>query len=123
MIEVQVLNLENLVPVEFVSQLSEANVIDVLKDVVNGARDYWVQLAMDRFHTTQSQYVQGIQEVEWRGNDVAVISLVGMLPNILEQGMDRKDMHETLLGPNVPTAPRGQKGKHPRKEGGYYRAI
>jgi hypothetical protein len=37
--------------------------------------------------------------------------------------MPLTDMHDTLLGNDVPTAPMGERGKHERKDGGYYRAI
>jgi hypothetical protein len=122
-ITVEVLNLENLIPLELVSALSEDMVLEVMRDVVNGARDYWIQLAKKQFHTTKVTYIDAIREVEWRGKDTAVIALVGMVPNILEQGMRSVDMHDTLLGPGVPSVPVGKKGKHPRKDGGYYRAI
>jgi len=123
MIQITVLNLENLIPLELVTALNEDAVMEIMHDVIDGARDHWIQLASKHFHTTKVDYINGIQPVEWQGNDTAVISLVGLLPNILEQGMGQKDMHDTLLGPNVPVAPRGQKGKHPRVEGGYFRAI
>ena len=123
MIEIQVLNLENLVPVEFIAAFTDEAMLKVLKSVIEGARDHWAELARKNFHTTMGTYIDGIQPVEWRSNEVAVISLVGLLPNLLEQGMKTTDMHDTLLGPNVPSAPVGQKGKHPRKDGGFYRAI
>jgi hypothetical protein len=111
MITVEVLNLENLIPLELVYALNEDSVLEVM------------QLARKQFHTTKAEYIGAIQEIEWRGKDTAVITLVGVLPNLLEHGMRTTDMHDTLLGPNVPVAPRGQKGKHPRIEGGYFRAI
>jgi len=122
-IEITVLNLENLVPLELVYALSEENVVEVLHDVVDAARNYWVKLASEQFHTTKTTYINGIQEVSWQGNEQAIISLVGVLPNILEQGMSQKDLHDTLLGPQVPTVPRGERGKHARAEGGSYRSI
>ena len=120
---IEILNLENIIPLELVYALDAKAVRAVMQDVVDGARAYWIQEAGKEFHTTKSEYIAGIQEVDWISPDTAVISLVGMLPNILEQGMDSKDLHDTLLGPNVPVAPLGQKGKHPRVEGGFYRAI
>ena len=124
MITVEVLNLENLIPLELVSALSEESVLEVMRDVVAGARDHWIKLARNQFHTTKTEYIAAIQEIEWRGKDTAVIALVGALPNILEHGMKTTDMHDTLLGPNVPVGARGEKGtKHPRVEGGYFRSI
>jgi len=123
-ITVEVLNLENLIPLELVTALSEDSVLEVMRDVVAGARDHWIKLASHQFHTTKEQYIGAIQEIEWRGKDTAVIALVGVLPNILEHGMRTVDMHDTLLGPNVPVGPVGQKGtKHPRVDGGYFRSI
>lgn len=123
MITAEVLNLENLIPLELVSALSEDSVLEVMRDVVAGARDHWIKLASQTFHTTKTTYIDAIQEIEWREKDTAVIALVGALPNILEHGMRTVDLHDTLLGPDVPVAPLGEKGKHPRKDGGYYRAI
>jgi hypothetical protein len=51
---------------------------------------------------------------------------VGQLANALERGQDAYDMHDTLLGPNVPVvkARAGLKGKHEKADGsGYYRVI
>jgi len=123
MIEITVLNLENLIPLELVSALNENAILEVMRDIVDAARDHWIKLAGQHFHTTKTEYINGIQPVDWQSMDTAVISLVGMLPNLLEKGMGAKDMHDTLLGPNVPTVPLGQKGKHQNKDGGYYRAI
>jgi len=120
---IEVLNLENILPLELVYALDEKAVRVVMQDVVDGARAYWIQEASKEFHSTKSEYIAGIQEVDWVSVDTAVISLVGVLPNILEQGMAQTDLHDTLLGPKVPVVPVGQKGKHPRKDGGFYRAI
>jgi len=120
---IEILNLESLIPIEVLTALDPNAVKAVLRDVVDGARDYWIQLASKEFHTTKSEYIRGIQQVQWLSDDVAMISLVGVLPNLLERGMPATDLHDTLLGPQVPTAPLGQPGKHPRKAGGFYRAI
>lgn len=120
---IEILNLENIIPLELVYALDEDAVKAVMRNVVDGARAYWIKLASQTFHTTKTSYIQGIQEINWISDDTAVISLVGMLPNILEQGMAQTDMHDTLLGPNVPISALGQKGKHPRKDGGFYRAV
>jgi hypothetical protein len=46
-----------------------------------------------------------------------------VLPNIVENGMAELDLHDTLLGPNVPVVPIGERGKHEREDGGFFRAI
>lgn len=120
---IEILNVEDIIPLELVYALDAMAVRAVMQDVVDGARAYWIQLASKEFHTTKSEYIAGIQEVNWVSDDTAVISLVGFLPNMLEQGQAQIDMHDTLLGPNVPVAPLGSKGKHPRADGGFYRAV
>lgn len=120
---IEVLNLENIIPLHILYSMDAKAAKAVMRDIVEGARDHWIQLASKELHTTKSEYIAGIQSIEWLSEDTAVISLVGVLPNILEQGMEGKDLHDTLLGPNVPTAPLGSPGKHPRAEGGFYRAI
>jgi hypothetical protein len=86
------------------------------------ARDSWIQLAGQKLHATRTDYINGIQQPEISGG-VAVVALVGTLPNLVENGMPAFDMHATLLGPNVPEVPRGERGKHRSKAGHLYRSI
>jgi len=115
-IQMEVVNLENAIPKELMAALSEDHIKEVMETIMDGARAEWIRLAGTELHTTKTEYIKGIMPVEWRNETTAAISLVGLLPNLLEQGMPRTDMHETLLGPNA-------KGKHPKKGGGWYRAI
>jgi hypothetical protein len=94
----------------------------ILADIAEAARNHWIGLAGAAFTSTRRDYIAGIQEVEMEPGR-AVISLVGELPNLLENGMPETDMRKTLLGPNVPVAPPGEPGKHQSKNGGFYRAI
>lgn len=119
MIEV---DLHQILPPGVLESLSEEAVQQMLADIAEAARDKWVQLAQAELTTSRRDYVAGVQAVELSPG-MAVIALVGELPNIIEQGMDATDMHDTLLGPNVPVAPVGSRGKHPKAGGGYYRAI
>ena len=115
---IEIVNLENLLPQAMLMTLDQKAVKGIMRNMMDGAFAYWIQLAGQTFHSTKAQYIRGIQAVRWISDDVAVISLVGVLPNILEQGMEGRDLHETLLGPNVPEVPLGQKGKHPSADGG-----
>lgn len=63
------------------------------------ARQRWISLAQSELRSTSRDYVQGIQEVEVKGN-VASITLVGVLPNMIERGWPATDLRRTLLGPN-----------------------
>lgn len=91
----------------------------LVADLMAGGRARWIQLAGEKLHTSRRDYINGIQEIELKGLSASV-ELVGVLPNLIEDGMDPYDMHQTLLGPNVPV---GSPGKKQAKGGHYYRAI
>lgn len=124
---IKVIHALALVPAEVATPLSAEDVNTVLEQIASGARAEWVRLASNDPSRFRFDYIQGIQEVELFGG-VAVISLVGALPHLLEDGSEQQDMREFLLGDNVPVAPFGQKGKRlaaatKTKPEGYYRAI
>jgi len=95
----------------------------VLADVMAGARHLWIKRAQERLHSTAATYIAGLQEVEL-GNNRAVLTLLGALPNMLEDGTPSFSMHEALLGANVPVVQGpGQRGKRESADGHFYRAI
>jgi hypothetical protein len=94
----------------------------VLHGLADAGRAEWVRLAKKTYFTARRDYLKGIQPVRIRPG-VATISLVGELPNMLEHDTKKIELHDTLLGPNVPLVPLGQRGKHPSADGGEYRAI
>lgn len=96
----------------------------ILSDATAAARAAWVVYAQSGLSTMQQTYIAGIQEPQIERR-LATIALVGTMPNALEHGQPSYDMHNTLLGPRVPVVPpgSGQRGKHKKKGGGYYRAI
>jgi hypothetical protein len=94
----------------------------VLESVMSGARNEWLRLANSRLRSSRRDYANGIQPVEV-GDGFAAVELLGELPNMVENGADPFDMHQTLLGPNVPVAPAGQRGKRVNKDGKFYRSI
>lgn len=112
------------IPPEVFEVLSQEQVQTVLENIMASARNHWIKLAGARLTSTRQDYLAGLQDVEFQPG-VGTITLLGVLPNLLEQGMERTDLHGTLLGPNVPTVPAGKglKGKHAKKGGGFYRAI
>lgn len=120
---IEILNLENLIPPEAMAKLSDSAVVEVLYNIADGARSEWIRLAQQEFFTTKRDYIAGIQPVRIAGKNTAIISLVGMLPNLLEKGMDRVDMHDTLLGDGVPIVSAGGRGKKRSKHGGFYRSV
>jgi hypothetical protein len=119
---IKVVVIGDFVPEELLLQASPDALARIASDVMAGARDFWIKRAGERLHTSQRDYINGIQEVETEAGS-ASITLLGDLPNMVENGMGAFDMHDTLLGPNVPIAGPGQKGKHVNAQGGFYRAI
>lgn len=109
-----------------IQALSPEALQTLLEDLAESARNHWIGLADAEFFTTKRDYIHGIQPVTTQAGQ-ATISLVGVLPNLLENGMSERDLHETLLGPNVPISPPGEYGKHlfirPGGQVGYYRSI
>ena len=115
------INFEDFIPKDTLASLDV--LIDTLVlSVAEGARAEWIRLAQENLSTSRVDYINGIQPVMMKGG-VATIVLVGMLPNLIEQGMAERDMHDLLLGPKVPVAPPGEPGKRLSAAGGFYRAI
>jgi hypothetical protein len=110
----------------FASAVSDEAVQNILADIAESARNHWIGLAGSEFGTTRRDYITAIQPVELRPG-VAVIALVGQFPNMLENGAGEADLRDVLLGPNVPVADFGQRGKRlsirPDGSVGFYRAI
>lgn len=101
----------------------ESSVDAILSNIAEAARSHWLKLAGQGLRTTRRDYMNGIQPVRFPAQHRAVITLVGVLPNLIELGMPETDLHDTLLGPKVPVAPMGERGKHEREDGGFFRAI
>lgn len=124
---VTIQGLEAMIPEELMVPFTQEAVDAILADVADATRDWWVAEAMAELHGTKADYIAGLQPVEMNPGQ-AVLALVGVLPNIVEQGQDRIDLRTTLLGPNVPISPPGEYGKHlsidpDTFETGYYRSI
>lgn len=124
---VEIADLDQMVPKDILDALSLDVTDQLVRDIADAARAEWIRLAGKDLRTTRRDYLNGIQPVQMRGKGTAVITLLGELPNIIEEGMDTLDLHDTLLGPNVPISEPGNYGKHLKvmKGGGlgYYRAI
>lgn len=119
--------LETMIPEELLAPFTQEAVDAILEDVANATRDWWAAEAMAELSTSKGDYIRGLQPVEMESGQ-AVLTLVGVVPNIVEQGMEETDMRTTLLGPNVPISPVGEFGKHisidPNTfESGFYRSI
>ncbi len=113
---------EDVVPKALLAALSEEAVEAVVGDIANSARNHWIGLAQSQLQTSRNDYVNAIQEVQFKPG-MAVITLLGQPANMIENGSESVDMRDTLLGPNVPEAPFGQKGKRRAKAGHFYRSI
>ena len=118
------LDLPDLINPEAIPLLSQSIKDAFLDQTINIAQATWIRLASERLNTSRRAYINGIQE-PMIANEVASVALVGSMPNIIERGAPAYDMHDTLLGPNVPVVPprMGLRGKHLKKGGGFYRSI
>jgi len=109
-------------PEEMASILEAKSVTQVLRNVADSAQAHWIKLVSKSDSSFRQDYMNGIQPVKYLPN-VSVLELVGEVPHILEDGSSPLDMRKTLLGPEVPVVPLGERGKHQSRNGGYYRAI
>lgn len=119
---IQVEQIDSLIPPEVLAKLAPPQVDEVLANIATSARNHWIKLAEQDQSHLRFDYISGIQPVEMQPGQAA-IALVGEIPHFLEDGAPAQDLRDTLLGPNVPVAPFGQKGKRLAKAGHYYRAI
>jgi hypothetical protein len=124
---VEILNLAEIIPKGVMEMYNPKLAEMVLADIADGAYNEWIRIAGKALSTSRQAYLDGLQPVAMKPG-AAVISLVGVLPNAIEEGQAAYDMHETLLGPNVPISPPGEYGKHLKIDPktfktGYYRAI
>jgi hypothetical protein len=127
-VTVEIADLDQLVPSTILNALSLDVTDRLVRDIADAARAEWIRLAGRELRTSRRDYLNGIQPVKMKGKGVAVITLLGELPNLIEEGMPQVDLHSTLLGPNVPVSPPGEYGKHLKIDPktmatGYYRAI
>lgn len=124
---ITVQGLEAIIPEELLAPFTEEAIDAVLADVAEATRDWWIAEAQAELHSSRADYIHGLQPVEFSPGQ-AVIALVGVVPNIVEQGQEQIDLRTTLLGPNVPISEPGEFGKHlsidpDTFETGYYRAV
>ncbi|MFA4944445.1 MAG: hypothetical protein WC789_07065 [Lentisphaeria bacterium] len=115
-----------LIPQELLDQLTTDQTDQLVGDLAAGAHRHWLRLVeRDQQAGSESfraEYANGLQEAQRVGR-AAVLSLVGWAGNLLEHGSPAVDLRDILLGPNVPTAPMGERGKHENLLGGFFRAI
>lgn len=119
---IQVQEIKKLIPDEVTAGLRPEAVDSVLLNIAVATRNHWIGLAEKDPSSFAGDYLRGIQDVSMRPG-TAIIALVGEIPHMLEDGRSNEDMRDFLLGPNVPTVPRGERGKHETEDGELYRSI
>lgn len=87
----------------------------LLRGIGAATQQRWVSLAQQSLRTSARDYVAGIQPVEVK-NRVARVVLVGVMPNLIENGMSAFDLRTTLLGP-------GAKNAKTAKDGSRYNTV
>ncbi len=120
---IEINELQTLVPPELLGTASQEVADEILEAVAQSARDHWIKLADDDPSHLRFDYLEGIQEVRTFKGQV-IISLIGELAHLLEDGSTEVDMRTFLLNKETtPIVPRGQRGMHMSKEGNLYRSI
>lgn len=87
----------------------------IARNIMEGARAKLITMAQEKLHSTRADYINGIQPIGREGKEV-VLTLAGVLPNMVEHGWDARFLHETLLSDEV-------SGWKVSKEGNRYRSI
>lgn len=111
-----------LIPPEAIPRMTQEVLTHIVSNVAASARSQWIKLAKQDSSVFRFDYMQGIQPVSAQGTRHTV-TLVGEIPHLLEDGDPRRDLRDTLLGPNVPVVPVGKRGKHLSRQRQFYRAI
>jgi hypothetical protein len=90
------------------------NMVDsVIKDLTNAFAREWEQVAAENLKSARQEYIANLNVVD-EGFAKGAVVLTGVLPNMLEEGVDAFDIKEGLLaGPNVKTG----------KDGGRYNTV
>lgn len=116
-------NIDQMIPAEVIPNIDDGAINSILGNVAAAARNHWVRLASGDSSSFRGDYILGIQPAVAESSRKHVVSLVGEVPHMLEDGSPRQDMRDTLLGPNVPVVPVGERGKHLSKNNQFYRSI
>lgn len=100
------------VPEALLAALSPAVLEETLAAIMDGTRAFWIAQA-SVLTSSRREYIDGIQPVHQEGLH-ASIDLVGVLPNLVEQGQEPYDMRKTLLVPGAKGVKTGADGKRYR---------
>lgn len=95
-------------PPELDPENFDSMVNEIVETTAEIARDEWVNLARENLKLTTETYIENIGPIERPNNNEAVITLTGVLPNMLEQGAASFDMKPGLL--ESPKAKTGKDG-------------
>jgi hypothetical protein len=85
------------------------------RSIMEGARAFLIKRAQQELHSTRGDFIAGVQPIQREGKEV-VLAIVGVLPNMVENGWDGRFLHETLLGDEA-------RGWQINADGYRYRAI
>ena len=110
---------------EFFSPLRPDAIESIMQNLARAAHSQWVKLVNNDSgfgSHLKGDYNREIQPIEYSPGK-AILALVGELSHLLEDGDAELDMRTTLLGPNVPIVPEGQRGAHMSLNDTKYRAI
>lgn len=72
----------------------------IARNIMEGCKAKLIKTASEKLHSTRADYIAGIQPITREGTSL-VLALVGVLPNMVENGWDERFLHETLLSDEV----------------------
>ena len=111
--KIEIKNIEIPIEIEKLLSIDLDKLTEVLGNIAESARVNWMNLADTELATTKRAYQAGISESVDLQPGIATISLVGALPNVIENGMAETDLRDLFLkGGKVKTAKSGGKYKH-----------
>lgn len=96
MIHVQVIQIGADVLERFPMLGNVTSLFQISRNIMEGARAKLIKTAQEQLSSTAIDYINGIQPLEREGKSVS-LSLVGVLPNMIENGWDARFLHDTLL--------------------------
>ncbi len=122
---IEVIDISKAIPPELLAYTEVISAI--VPDIAEAARTEIIRLANERLGTSTEDYVQGVSPVKYHFPNgkippgehvVATITLLGEMPNRIEQGWAGGDMKPALLaGPNAKTGEHGRYNTVPFRHG------
>jgi hypothetical protein len=104
-------NVDRAIPGAAVPNMDESVLSSIVGNVTTSTRNHWIKLAESDKSSFKGDYIRSIQPAVAKSGTEHVVSLVGDVAHLLEDGAPKLDMRTTLLGPDVPVVPVAEQGQ------------